>query len=802
MSLSPRVKSYKDSRVPKHFTKEGYVAPVYLSIIRAREYTKSWKESVGEPTTIRKAKAFSAYLDNVPIFIRPNEIIVGFYAEDPHALPVSIEAVEPKLIRTMIDSNLVKEEEKEEWEGIINYWDKEGLNRLINSRLTEKERKLAQAEHTYMEVLPTQYTTRSQAEYDLVFDNGLNGLLALLIKKIEDLDIARDECVGGKEAIEITDKINDLTAMIMSTEAVLRWVNRYSVLAKEMAAKESDQKRKQELMEIYEICNCVPANPARNFREAIQSHWFTFLACHVMEYLSHGTSMRLDQVFWPLYEKDVVTDGTTPREDALEIMEEFLLKIDELGRPLPMVWRKSLQGSNYLATYTIGGTKPEDGSDACNELTMLILDSIDALRIHHPDFKFRWHPNVNPKIFNRVLEIIKSGLGHPSIKNEEIAIDYLINHYGYTLEEARSWAVVGCISPAPTLNWGRSRRDAWTVYPAKILELTLFNGINPTTGEEIGLKTGDARNFETFEEFFEAYRKQFAWTMRLSARIKTIADECGNQLCKRPFLSVLFRRSLESCRDIVDTYEKGMPWVNDPGIVDTCDGLISLKKMVFDDKKCSMEELLTALKANWEGYENMRQSFINDAPKFGNNDDYADEVARQTYEMVAYEMSRVKDINNSSPMPSGLIITWMFSTAHKLGALPNGRRLGDWLVDGGISPHAGYDKNGPMAAILSASKIDHRKQKANIFNQKLHPSSLEGEVGMIKFHDYVVAALNLGLDMIQFNVVDSKTLKKAQKDPDQYQNLTVRVSGYNARFIELDKFVQDAVIERSEHLIA
>lgn len=801
VAVTERVLALKENRVPKHFSREGYVKPVYLSILRSRIITKVWNETEGEPMSIRKAKFMSEYLDAVPIFIRPHELIVGFYAEDPHALPSCIEATDPGLIRRLIADGTVKQEDVEEWNEILDYWHKHGLHNMLSRRLTKEELKIAQAEHTYMEVLPTEYTSRAQPEYESVLEHGLNGILSMLHDKLEELHREREECTGGKEAVEITDKINDVTAMIISTEAVIRWANRYSELAIKMSEEEADPTRKRELQEIAEICKWVPANPPRTFWEAVQSHWFLFLACHIIEHLSHGTSLRLDQLFWPWYRNDVITKGTITRQFALEIMEDFLLKIDELGRPLPLVWRKSLQGNNFLATYTIGGTNPVDGSDACNELTLLILDALDDLRINHPDFKFRWHPKVDPRVFRRVLEVIRNGLGQPSIKNEAIAIDTLIHHYGFSLEEARSWAVVGCISPAPTINWGRCRRDAWTIFPAKILELTLFNGINPTTGEEIGLKTGDASTFQTFEELFDAFRRQFAWAMRTSARIKSIAEDCNAKLCKRPFLSALFRRSREACRDIMDTPEKGMPWVNDPGIVDTCDSLISLKKLVFDDKKYTMQQVLEALRNNWVGYEEMRQEFIN-APKFGNNDDYADSAAKATYDMVAEEMAKVKDINGASPMPSGLIITWMFSTADKLGALPNGRRRGDPLADAGISPHAGYDRNGPMAAILSAAKIDHRKQKANIFNQKLTPACLEGEAGIKKFRDYVVTALNLGLDMIQFNVVDAETLRAAQVHPEQYRDLVVRVSGYNARFVELDKFVQDAIIERTQHSLS
>jgi benzylsuccinate synthase len=805
MSLLPRVKQMKEEHVPKHFWKEGYVGPVYISILRTRSLTRVWKETEGEPLSIRRAKVLADYLDTMPLFIRPFECLVGYLAEDPHALPLCLEAWDTGLesgkgLEEYIKAGLVKKDEIEEWREYQRYWHNRGLNKILDARLTEKEKKLAWADHAFMEVLPTQYTTRAQPEQDLYLSNGaLNGRLEYLRKKLSDFEQELENSAGGDSAIGIIDKINDLKAMIIATEAVIRWANRYSKLAKEMAEKESNHQRKKELEKISEHCSHVPANEPRSYWEALQSHLLVSTAYQMIELLSHGTSLRLDQWFWPSYEKDVLINKTLKREEALALMEEFLLHINEWGRPLPLVWRKSLQGNNFLATYTIGGVKPEDGSDACNETTILIMDALDELRLNHPDFKFRWHPKVDQRAFQRCLELNRSGLGQPSIKNDPVVIEGLMSHYGFTLEEARSWAVVGCISPAPTLNWGRCRRDAWTVFPAKVLELALFNGINPTTDEDFGFHTGDARKFQTFDELFEAYRKQFGWVMRTSARIKTIAEDCTNKFLKRPFLSVLFRRSLNACRDLMDTPEKGMPWVNDPGIVDAVDSLIGLKKLVYDDKKYKMDEVLKALKADWKGYEEMRLDFVNNAPKFGNDDTYADMVAKQTYAMVADEMSKVKDINNTSPMPSGLIITWMFSTADKVGALPNGRKKGDYLVDGGISPHAGFDKNGPMAGVLSASKIDSRRQKANIYNQKFTPTTMEGKAGLKKFENYVVSSLDLGLDMIQFNVVDRTNLIEAQKHPENYPNLVVRVSGYNANFVELDKFVQDAVIERTQH---
>ncbi len=804
--LSERIKAFKEKHVPKHFKSEGYVKGAFLSIERSRYFTESWKETEGEPRSIRKAKALANYFKKCSIFIRPEELIVGYSAEDPHALVANLETFSPKGIENYIKGGYINKEEEREWREYLDYWKKRNLENAVLSQLSDEEKALAQAQNTYIEVLPGEYTSRTQPDHDLYLEYGLKGILAILQEKLTRLQEEREKSAGGPELIDIHKKIIDINAMIIAAGSVIHWANRYSQLALEMASKESDPERKEQLELISKNCAWVPANPPRTFWEALQSHWLLFIAYHTIEHPCHGTSLRLDQVFWPWYEKEVIIKETLPRERALELMEEFLLHVDELGRPLPLHRRKTLQGANYLATYTIGGVKPEDGTDACNELTMIILDALDKLRMNHPDFKFRWHPNVNQQIFSRVLEVVRSGLGQPSIKNDPVVIDGLMNHFGFTLEEARSWAVVGCISPAPSINWGRARRDAWGTVPLKFLELALNNGIEVTApshlvGKQVSIQTGDPRNFSTFHEMFEAFRKQFAYCMKISARVKTISEYYNNEICKRPFASCLFKRSLESCRDIMDTPDKGVPWANDPSIVDTVDSLIALKKLVFEDKKYSMDELLEAVRNDWEGHEAMRQDFIN-APKFGNNDDYADEVAKQTYTMVAEEMSKVKDINGASPMPSGLIITRMWLLADKIGAMPNGRKFKEPLADGGISPFSGYDKNGPLAAILSASKIDARKQKANIFNQKLSPSCLEGKAGLQKFRDYVTAAMNLGLDMIQFNIVDAATLRKAQKHPEKYQNLVVRVSGYNAKFVEMDKFVQDAVIERTEHSLS
>lgn len=800
---TPRLQRIKETYVPKYFSGDGFIKPIHLSVLRNRYYTESWKETEGEPISIRRAKAFVHWLDHMPIFIRPDELIVGFYADDPHVLDWGLEVYEPGIFAEYIKAGYAKKDEIDEWDDLIKYWEKRNLNTVFKSLITEEEDNLSKVSFRVMEVRPTQYTSRTQPDHDLYMEVGVRGIIKRLNDRLQELEAERSTSRGGREAIDTALKLNDVKAMIVAAEGFLRWTNRYSLLAIKMAGEEQDPSRKEELKRISEICAHVPGNPARTFWEALQSHWFSFLAYNIIELLCHGTSLRLDQIFWPFYRKDVLVEHRLERGKALELMENLLLHVDELGRPLSLHRRKALQGSNYLATYTIGGVHPKTGEDACNELTILILDAIDDLKLNHPDFKFRWHQKVDPKVWRRVVEVVRSGLGHPSIKNDPIVIAGLMNHYGFTLEEARSWAVVGCISPAPTIHWGRYRRDAWSIRVAKILELTLFNGLDPIPYEdgklkEIGPKTGDVTQFTTFDQLFEAFRMQIASALQKSAHIKVMADYANSTVLKRPFASCLFHRSLDSSRDIMDCPEKGMPWVNDPGKIDAIDSLIGLKKLVFEEKRYGMAEVLDALRKNWEDHEEMRRAFVN-APKFGNDDDFADEVAVQVFDMIADEMSKVRDITGASPMPSGLVVTNMFLLAPYTGALPNGRKLGDPLADGGINPCPGYERKGPMSAVLSAAKIDSLRQKANIFNQKFSPSSVEGENGLRKLQNYIETAMHLGLDMIQFNVVDAATLRAAQSNPGKYPDLVVRVSGYNARFVELDRFVQESIISRAEH---
>jgi len=522
-----RVLELEEAHIPKHFSgDEGYARPVFVSIERTRHYTESWKRTEGEPTSIRRAKALAYHLDNMQISIKPNELIVGNFNADRHALQFAAETSESGWAKELI-GDIAREEDKDEWYELLGYWDKHNLASMLKSMISERDWEVGHAFQRYVECLPTQMTSRTMPDHDLYLNLGVNKIIETIHGKLDRLYKEKDVSSNGREGIELALKISDLQAMLIASEALLRWTKRYSWLAREMAEKEPDPKRKEELMQISEICSWVPGNPARSFQEAVQSHWFVFLVYQIIEHLCHGVSMRIDQFLGPFYEKDVEIDKTLPREKALEIIENFLLHIDEMGRPLGLFFRQQMQVINYIAVYTIAGVKPEDGSDACNGLTMLILDAIGDLKLNHPDFKFRWHPKVNPRAWRRCVELIRSGLGQPSIKNDPVCIDILTSHFGFTIQEARSYAVVGCVSPAPHLHWGRARRDAFSIRPAKLLEMALNDGRDPDTeGRQVvkgqlGPKTGDPTKFTSYDQVFEAFRSQLHWGYQKGMHIKT-----------------------------------------------------------------------------------------------------------------------------------------------------------------------------------------------------------------------------------------------------------------------------------------
>jgi formate C-acetyltransferase/benzylsuccinate synthase len=415
-----------------------------------------------------------------------------------------------------------------------------------------------------------------------------------------------------------------------------------------------------------------------------------------------------------------------------------------------------------------------------------------------PSYVFRWHPKARVETLRQVYETIKQGLGYPSIQHDGVCIDTLMEHFDASLEEARSWANVVCMSPGVTKGpkGGQGLRytpDFVAVIP---FVFTLTNGYHPVFNLDFGVKTGDPAKFQTFEELWEAWKTQMRYFADMACRVRNIVRVGEIEHFQTPFTSCCFQRCVRDGKDTIDVGEVSNPWVTILCWMDGPESLATVKKLVFDDKKYTMEQLITALQANWEGYEDMRMDFAR-APKWGNDDDSVDEIVVAAFKEMADTFGRNIELNGWPFMALPEQVASYLATANLVAALPNGRRLGDPLYDGGNSPGPGLDKKGPTAVLRSCSKVDWRQIKQCLLNQRLSNTQMAGEKGFQLWLNYMKTWYDLDVPHVQFNCVDTETLRAAQDEPEKYQELIVRVAGYSAHFVDLQRFAQDAIVART-----
>lgn len=567
---------------------------------------------------------------------------------------------------------------------------------------------------------------------------------------------------------------------------------------KKVAAKETDEKRKAELLRVAETCERVPANPPRNLQESLQyDHFIQIMA----RYEAHEAAWpaRPDYYHGPLYAKDVELEKNITEDEAIDLIGEFMIRAAEYGSFFPRWMREGLQGIPGTFVWTLGGVK-KDGSDACNGMTLALLKAARLVRVANPTFGFRWHPKVSNEVMRECFECIRHGLGYPTMRNDPVLIQNTMHWYGHPLEEARTWVHMACVSPNPTTKHGTSpfRMASATMNSAKVIEYTLHNGYDRVVNMQMGPKTGDARDIKDFEELFERWTIQLKWLMNLLVRTVNLGRTKDPEFYGRPFLSAITERAVERGIDAVNPEgERGNAWITSFTWVENADSLAAIKKLVFDDKKYTMAQLIDALEVEWNGYEQMRLDWVN-APKWGNDDQYVDDIMLRCLSTAAEHSRKIKcPSGNSWPiLPEN--VSGNIHYANIVGALPNGRRRGDALYDGGVSPGPGLDKAGPTAVLKSVGKIDHVGQgRAFLLNQRLSPTQLVGEKGFQLWKSYIRTWADLGIDHIQFNMVSDKVLRAAQNDPEGYQEVIVRVAGYSAHFIDISRKTQDNIIQRT-----
>ncbi len=782
------------------FRKEEHIR---VDMDRARLVTQSYRKTDGQPWVMRMARAFENVCENFPIFIKPGELIVG----DPNGAPDELRWYPEIACRHMPDavtnggfSEMVTDTERLEIiNDICTYWD----GRCVSDRI-----KAAIPHAMAPDILEGLATPIEAAlwemgivgfvyDYDTLFQQGLLARIRVAERKLADLE---------KQVLEIppaefVEKRTNWQAMILCGKAILHYSQRLSELASQQAKTELEPERRKELEELNGMLQWVPAMPPRSFHEALQFYWIIEVTAKFLAVYGHGGGSRIDQIFWPYYEKDLSENKLT-RQGALELIECLFLKIQEVG--LPLEWPVTFTGKaggEIFYTLNICGSK-EDGSDASNELSLIIMEAMGNLHINQPPIAVRYHKNISADIIDHSIDLLRKGMGHPSYFNEDLLERWGLIR-GFSAYEAKKVVVGGCVTSHVIGKYDICSGTPGTggLIVPKVLEEVLLEGVpgglepRPNVPE-----TRDPLTIHSTDELLEALKVRLryylnelkiSWDIAQQILMTTHPDPCNSLLLDEP---------LESGIDLKQWHKKyhTYPAVYTLGIMTVVDSVIAIEKLIFQDNKYTLEGLATALMANWDGYEPMRHDFLN-APKYGNDDDFADGLAVKVMACIRDTVQSFRDGWGWSFMIDGGTAAGYQSVGLAVGATPDGRYAMTHLTDGSRSPMAGADRNGPTAVLNSAAKIPFTHME--LLNQRFVPIFLEGENKEL-FAAYLREWYNKGtIPHIQFNVVDSAVLRDAQEHPEKYPNLQVRVAGYSAFWIDLPKGTQDSIIARSEQTL-
>jgi len=803
--VAEKTRSGRMDYLRKAAWKKGCIGGVYAPGIKVdltfpQLFTEAWKENEGEPIMLQKARAQAHVFDNTPIFITDHAQLVGYCGSAPH------EVIWPWQSTGMVNEEIYNEqgttpEPEEESLKIIaelnDYW--AGKTSLENlAKLMDPEDAVKYLSGAIVAGAPSSAFGYSTKDYQFIF-KGFEAILDQIDERIEETE---EKLQGNPspDLLPLYEKLPRWEAMQIVLEAAIRYANRYARMARIVAENfESDPKRKEELLQIAEVCEHVPAQPPKNLQESLQfDHFIQVLSRY--ETYEFAMPHRPDYYHWPYYDKDVNIEKALTKEEALDLVGEHMIRTYEIGIFQPRYAREAGQGVTATWVWTMGGVN-QDGSDACNDLTIAYMQAARLVRVCNPTFSFRYHAKVKDEVMRECFECIRHGLGYPNIRNDSVLIPNAMYWHGHPLDEARQWINQACMSPCPPTKYGcQPMRMAVGANCAKMVEYALHNGYDYVANMQMGPKTGNASDFKDFEDFFQAWVKQMEWLQNSTVRFQNLGRGKDPEMFSRPLLSAMYERAIETGTDAVDPAngERGNAWITALNWCENVDSLAAVKKLVYDEKKYTMAQLVESLRANWEGCEEMRIDFVKNAPKWGNDDDYVDDIMVRCLREIARHSKEMKCTagNNIPFLPENAAanIYW----ANVVGALPSGRRVGDALYDGGISPGPGLDKKGPTAVLKSCAKIDHISDgRAFLLNQRLSPTQLAGEKGYQLWKAYMKTWADMGLDHVQFNMVDDGTLKAAQRDPEKYQEVIVRVAGYSAHFVDISRKTQDNIIQRT-----
>jgi len=773
---------------------------INIDLDRARLVTRAYRETEGQPWAIRRAKAVEKLCAEMPIFIKPGELIVGDANGAPDEIRWYPEASAwwmPEAVTTGGYSQMVtKQESKEIIEDICEYWKGRSVGDRIWDVLHDITRPQAAEQLSWSLGVRSYEESRTLPafDYEPLFKEGLKAR----IDKVEARLKALDSRIGEMSPAEYLENKTEWQAMAICGRAIIQYAQRHAELAREQVKAEKDETRKKELRELAGILDWVPANPPRTFHECLQFNWIVEITAHFLTVCGNGSGARFDQLWWPYYEADMKA-GRITREEALELVECLFLKIQDLGSPpeWPVVF-SATSGFDVGYTFDICGSDGH-GKDVSNDLSCIIMEALANLHVNQPPITVRYHSNISPDVVERGIDLNRMGMGHPAWHNEDLLEKWGLMR-GWSPEDAKKVQAACCVANnIPGRAIGATGNGTFgALFAVKLLEEVLELFAVPDVPGRPELK--DPRKMRSADELLDAYCERLLFNMKIAMNIWNLSQQIIMEYSPDPCNSFLMDEAVERGVDLTKLHKEHdtCPMTIFFGGINVADSLSAIQKLVFDNGKYTMDQLLEALRANWEGYEEMRQAFLH-APKYGNDDDYADKWAVKTLTRTHNTVGQVRDAWGSPIALDGSMAAGYQSIGLGCGATPDGRLGGTPLSDGTLSPMQGADKKGPTAVLNSVGKIPF--MHTELLNQRFMPQFLERENKKL-FAQYLREWYEKGtIPHIQFNVVDSRILLDAQEYPEKHADLQVRVAGYSAFWIDLAKETQDSIITRTEQSI-
>lgn len=750
-------------------------------------------ESKGLSVPVQRAKAFEYILKHKELYIGEGELIVGERGPAPKATPTypeicvhSLKDLEILNSRKKVWFRVDDETRKAYEDTIIPFW----------TGKTNREKVMTSMTPEWLEAYAAGIFTEFQEQRapghtvsgDKIFKKGMLDIIEDVRASMKNLDYINDP--------RAYDRKEELKAMEITASAIIMWANRYAERLELLASAEENSARKKELVNMAAVCHKVPAHAPETIHEALQYYWFVHLG--VITELNPWDSFnpgRLDQHLYPIYKKQI-DEGSITKEEVYELLQAFWVKFNNHPSP-PKVGVTAEESNTYtdFCLINVGGVK-EDGSDACNEMSFILLDVIEEMRLLQPSSMVQVSKKNPDRLVDRTMKIIKTGFGQPSIFNTDAIIQELLRQ-GKDLIDARRGGASGCVET------GAFGTEAYILTGyfnmPKVLELTLNNGIDPRTGKKIGIVTGDPRTFQSYEEVLDAFRRQLEYFMDIKITGNNTIERIFANNLPVPFLSLIIDDCITKGVDYVAGGARyNTSYVQGVGLGTMTDCLTAIKFNVFDKKKTTMNEMLAALAADFEGHEQLRFDLVYNTPKYGNDDDTADDHLREIFEIYYNALNGRPNTRGGHHRVNLLPTTCHVYFGKVTGALPDGRKAKIALSEG-ISPVQGADQCGPTAVIKSAAKIDHLRTGGTLLNQKFTPEFFEDDEAIRTMTKLVRSYFRMDGHHIQFNVISADTLREAQKHPENYRDLIVRVAGYSDYFNDLGEDLQEEIIKRTEH---